>query len=123
LVSSPSTSPENSFIGPDGRKSAVSMSSTMDRSLIRELFTNCIEASIALDTDEDFRESLKEARGRLHPLRIGRHGQLQEWLEDFEEAEPGHRHTAHLYGFHPGSEITPRVRPELAEACRVALER
>ncbi len=123
LVSSPSTSPENSFIAPDGSIAAVSMSSTMDLSLIRELFTNCLEAATCLGIDSEFCEELQLALPRLHPLRIGRHGQLQEWLFDFEEAEPGHRHTAHLYALHPGRQITPQGQPELAEACRVTLER
>ncbi|MBB6731032.1 glycosyl hydrolase family 95 catalytic domain-containing protein [Cohnella zeiphila] len=123
LVTNPSTSPENSFIGPDGRKAAVTMGSTMDLTMIRELFGHCIEASHILGIDDAFRRSLEEARAKLPPPRIGRHGQLQEWLEDFEEAEPGHRHTAHLYGLHPGREITPRGQPDLAQACRVTLER
>lgn len=123
LVSVPSTSPENTFIAPDGQRAAVSMSSTMDIALMRELFTNCIEASRVLDMDAEFRQSLKEALERLLPLRIGRHGQLQEWYRDFDEAEPGHRHTAHLYPLHPGNQITVRGTPELAKAARVSLDR
>ncbi|MET3848152.1 glycoside hydrolase family 95 protein [Paenibacillus sp. OAE614] len=123
LVTNPSTSPENTFIGPDGKKSAVSIASTLDNSLIWELFTNCAEASALLETDNEFRQKLLSARDRLRPLRIGRYGQLQEWFEDFEEAEPGHRHTVHLYALHPGDQIDSMVTPELAEACRVTLER
>lgn len=123
LVSVPSTSPENTFIAPDGGRAAVSMSSTMDIALMRELFTNCIEAARVLNTDEAFRESLQAALERLLPLRIGRHGQLQEWYQDFDEAEPGHRHTAHLYPLHPGNQITVRGTPELAGAARVSLDR
>ncbi|XEC96151.1 glycoside hydrolase N-terminal domain-containing protein [Paenibacillus tarimensis] len=123
LVTNPSTSPENSFIAPDGRKSAVSAGSTMDIVLIRELFTACIESCRILGEDQMFREELERARDRLPRLQIGRYGQLQEWSEDFEEAEPGHRHTAHLYALHPGRQIVPHIHPELAAACRVTLER
>ncbi|ASA25790.1 glycoside hydrolase family 95 protein [Paenibacillus donghaensis] len=123
LVSVPSTSPENTFIAPDGQRAAVSMSSTMDISLMRELFTNCIEAARILGTDAEFRQSLQDALKRLLPLRIGRHGQLQEWYRDFDEAEPGHRHTAHLYPLHPGHQITLRGTPELAKAARASLDR
>lgn len=123
LVSSPSTSPENTFIAPDGTHAAVSMSSTMDIALMWELFSNCIASSELLGMDEEFRAALMDARERLLPLQIGKHGQLQEWFQDFEEAEPGHRHTAHLYPFHPGKQITLRGTPELAEAVRVTLDR
>ncbi|MFC5653652.1 glycoside hydrolase N-terminal domain-containing protein [Paenibacillus solisilvae] len=123
LVTNPSTSPENTFIGPDGRKSAVSLGSTMDNSLIWELFTHCIEASAILDTDEELRKELTAARAKLRPLAVGRHGQLQEWFEDFEEAEPGHRHMAHLYALHPGHQIDKRADSTLANACRVTIER
>ncbi|OXS54731.1 alpha-amylase [Cohnella sp. CIP 111063] len=123
LVTNPSTSPENTFIGPDGRKAAVSLGATMDLSLIRELFTHCIEAASILGIDDAFRDSLEQARSRLLPLQIGQHGQLQEWYRDFEENEPGHRHTAHLYALHPGSEIVPAHHPELARAVRKTLER
>ncbi len=123
LVTNPSTSPENTFVGPDGRKAAVSISSTMDTSLIRELFTRCIEAALILDVDDEFRRALEQARSRLLPLQIGQFGQLQEWFRDFEESEPGHRHTAHLYALHPGNEIIPSRHPELADAVKTTLKR
>ncbi|WP_168122412.1 glycoside hydrolase family 95 protein [Paenibacillus sp. HB172176] len=123
LVSVPSTSPENTFIVEDGQRSAVSMSSTMDIALMRELFANCIEAARILEEDVSFSDELQAALKRLLPLRIGRHGQLQEWYRDFDEAEPGHRHTAHLYPLHPGNQITVRGTPELAKAARVSLDR
>jgi alpha-L-fucosidase 2 len=123
LVSVPSTSPENTFIAPDGTHAAVSMSSTMDIALMWGLFTNCMESASILEEDQEFRREIEEARDRLLPLQIGQHGQLQEWFQDFEEAEPGHRHTAHLYALHPGGQITPRSIPELARAARVTLDR
>ncbi|GGG00102.1 alpha/beta hydrolase [Paenibacillus abyssi] len=123
LVSVPSTSPENTFIGPDGVHAAVSISSTLDIALMKDLFTYCIDSSEILGVDEEFRNKLIEARERLLPLKIGKHGQLQEWYKDFDEAEPGHRHTAHLYALHPSNQITPRSTPELARAARVTLDR
>ncbi|MFD2114675.1 glycoside hydrolase N-terminal domain-containing protein [Paenibacillus yanchengensis] len=123
LVTIPSTSPENTFIAEDGSRSAVSMSSTMDVTLLHELFGNYIQASDILNVDEAFREQVKQAKSKLLPLKIGKHGQLQEWFQDFEEAEPEHRHTAHLYGLHPGNMITLRGTPELAEAAKTSLAR
>ncbi|CAM4378440.1 glycoside hydrolase family 95 protein [Paenibacillus tarimensis] len=122
LVTNPATSPENVFLTPDGQPCSVSAGSTMDISMIRELFTNCIEASRLLGVDEALRVELATALGRLPKLQIGKHGQLQEWLEDFEEHEPGHRHVSHLYGLYPGSEIHPGT-PELLEASRTTLRR
>jgi len=123
LVTCPSTSPENKFLLPDGRECSVSMASTMDMAIIHDLFSNCIEASKILGTDQGFRSELESARARLLPVQIGEHGQLQEWFQDFGEAEPGHRHHSHLFGLHPGRQITLRGTPELAEACRKSLER
>jgi alpha-L-fucosidase 2 len=99
------------------------MGPTCDRVLIYDLFTSCIEASRLLDRDADFRARVEAARARLSPLKIGRHGQLQEWLEDFEEAVPNHRHTTHLIALFPSDQITPRSTPNLAQAARVTLER
>ncbi|WP_258881445.1 glycoside hydrolase family 95 protein [Paenibacillus sp. sptzw28] len=123
LVTNPSTSPENFFIAPDGYKSAVSQGSTMDMAIIRELFKHCIEAGGRLGIDGEFLSELEEAAAKLPPYRIGRHGQLQEWLEDFEEESAGHRHISHLYGFYPGDEIDLYRTPELAAAVRASLER
>lgn len=123
LVTCPSTSPENTFIGPDGLRSAISAGSTMDIVLIRDLLSHCIEASRILDTDQAFRTELKAMLGKLPPLQIGCYGQLQEWLHDFEEAEPGHRHVAHIFPLHPGGHIDPLRSPELAAACRTTMDR
>jgi len=86
------------------------------------LFSRVIEASQLLGVDADFRQKLMAARARLLPLKIGKYGQLQEWMEDYEEAEPGHRHISHLFAFFPGNQITLRGTPELAKAVRVSLE-
>ncbi len=123
LVTSPSNSPENKFRTADGQTANVCMGPTMDEQILRNLFTNCIEASKLLETDEDFRGKLEQARARLVPTRIGKHGQIMEWLEDFDEPEPGHRHMSPLFGLHPGNEITPHGTPDLADAARMTLHR
>ncbi len=123
LVTSPSNSPENRFRTADGQEANVCAGPTMDMQILRGLFAECIEASRVLGIDEAFRERLESARTRLAPTRIGKHGQIMEWLEDFDEVEPGHRHMSHLFGLHPGNEITPLGTPDLARAARVTLDR
>jgi len=123
LVTAPSNSPENGFEAPDGRVARVCMGPTMDMQILRELFGNCIEAAKTLSIDKEFQARLGEARARLAPTRVGKHGQIMEWLEDYEEVEPHHRHVSHLYGLHPYDEITPDGTPELADAARITLQR
>jgi alpha-L-fucosidase 2 len=124
LVTGPSSSPENSFIAPNGQGTfSESMGPTCDSVLVRDLFNSCIEASRTLAVDAGFRGELEQALAKLPPLRIGKHGQLMEWLEDFDEAVPNHRHTTHLIALYPGAQITPRTTPELAQAARVTLQR
>ncbi|NMA94944.1 MAG: glycoside hydrolase family 95 protein, partial [Clostridiales bacterium] len=118
LVTAPSNSPENSFITSDGQVASVCAGPTMDIQIIWDLFTNCIEASQILGIDEDFRQTLVDTRLKLSPMQIGKHGQIQEWLEDFDEHEPGHRHMSHLFGLHPGRQITYHRTPKLVEAAR-----
>jgi len=122
LVTLPSTSPENKFVTAEGMASSVSMATTMDISIIREVFTYCIEASQLLNCDEARRVELTAALNRLPSYKIGAHGQLMEWYEDYKEHEPGHRHVSHLYGLYPGDQITEQT-PELLDACRVTLQR
>jgi alpha-L-fucosidase 2 len=121
-VTAPSTSPENEFTTPDGQRAAVSMASTMDMAVIWELFTNCIEAASSLELDEPFRADLSAAWERLYPPQIGQHGQLQEWFLDWDDPNDHHRHTSHLYGLHPGRQITWQHTPKLADAVRQSLE-
>ncbi|GAB4129559.1 MAG: glycoside hydrolase family 95 protein [Roseiflexaceae bacterium] len=121
LITSPSTSPENKFITPDGQEAAVSANSTMDNHLIWDLFSNCIAASEVLGEDTAFRERLVAARARLRPLAIGQHGQLQEWMHDWDRPDDTHRHCSQIFGLHPGNRIT-RNTPELREAVRRSLE-
>jgi alpha-L-fucosidase 2 len=122
LTTSPSTSPEHKFVLPDGRQAAISAGATMDLALIWDLFTNIMDASYALGTDDDFRDRVRAARERLAPYRIGSRGQLQEWARDRQEAEPEHRHLSHLFGVHPGRQITPERTPELFAAARRSME-
>ncbi|MCK9315662.1 MAG: glycoside hydrolase family 95 protein [Verrucomicrobia bacterium] len=123
LVSGPANSPENTFITKDGVRGNICLAPTMDMEIIYDLFSNCIEAASVLKEDAEFAEQLRVARSKLAPLQIGKHGQLQEWMEDFDEAEPGHRHVSHLFALHPGKQITVSGTPALAKAARVTLER
>jgi alpha-L-fucosidase 2 len=123
LVTNPSHSPENAFVDASGNEGVLCEGATMDFGIIRELFGDCQSAARVLGVDAAFSERLKSALDRLPPYQVGRHGQLQEWLEDFAEAEPGHRHVSHLFALHPGRSITLRGTPELARAARVSLER
>jgi alpha-L-fucosidase 2 len=122
LVPGPSSSPENKFKTKDGKISNITMGPTMDMEIIWDLLTNTIEASKILNTDEEFRNQLIDIRSRLSPLRIGSDGRLMEWTEEFEEPEPGHRHISHLFGLHPGKQITMRQTPALAEAARKTID-
>ena len=122
LVTAPSTSPENSFFMPGTNKAiSICMGPTMDNQLIRELFGNTIQAAEMLGVDEEFSASLAAAIQLLPPNQIGEDGRLMEWLEQYDEAEPLHRHVSHLYGLHPGNEITPEYTPELALAAQKSL--
>ncbi len=122
LVTSPSVSPEHEFIGPDGARHATTMAATMDMAILRDLFANCIEAAGILSIDDEFVKDIKEAKELLLPYRIGSRGQLQEWAQDYPDAEEHHRHMSHLFGLHPGREITPEGTPELAAAAQRVLE-
>jgi alpha-L-fucosidase 2 len=122
LVTAPATSPENKFTTHDGQSAAVSMASTMDMQIIWELFGNCIAAAEILNVDADFCAELETARARLYPPKIGRLGQLQEWYQDWDDPDDHHRHSSHMFGLHPGRQITRRGTPELFAAARRSLE-
>ena len=113
LISGPSNSPE---------QGGLVMGPTMDHQIIRNLFGNVIAAGEILGVDEDLRKQLTEIRARIAPNQIGQHGQLQEWLEDVDNPGNHHRHCSHMWGLHPGDEITPRGTPELFAAVRKSLE-
>src|SRR5690606_36152232 len=122
LVTSPSTSPENVYLTPDGFKGATLYGATSDLAMIRECFTQVIKASEELGSDMEFRDSLKTAMNRMYPYKTGKKGNLQEWYHDWEDAEPQHRHQSHLFGLYPGHQINPEKTPGLADACRKTLE-
>lgn len=126
LVTNPSSSPENNFkyVDQNGQEQVgvIAKATTMDMSLIRDLFVNSIKASEILDKDILFRDKLKTALMRLYPPRVGAKGQLQEWHKDFEDIDPEHRHISHLFGLHPGKEVLPRINPIYAKACKRTLE-
>lgn len=120
LILAPATSPENLFHF-DGGACAVSQTSTMVMTIVKELFQNCMQAANILEADEDFCVHLSSLLSRLLPFQTGKRGQLLEWYREEEEAEPQHRHVSHLYGLHPAHLITPDGTPELADACRKTL--
>ena len=128
LVTNPSHSPENAFRKANGTQSMFTYAATMDLMIIHDLLTNCVKAIDALDGgtgrfEVEFRRELTNALTRLAPLQISpRDGRLQEWVEDYDEPEPGHRHMSHLFGLHPGSQITMRGTPGLAAAARKSLD-
>ena len=140
LVTAPSSSPENAFYSGASRTPvSICMGPTMDTQIVRELFSNTIEAyrilnfhddggslassQAAADNGATLTDSLQTALSQLAPHTISPDGYLQEWLQDYEEVDPQHRHVSHLYGLHPGNQISPSRTPELAEACRKTLER
>ena len=121
LVTAPSTTPENKFFDAAGKQQGVSVGTTMDMSIIWDLFTNLIDASTVLGQDKEFRELLITKRNKLLPLQIGSKGQLLEWSKDFKETDPYHRHVSHLFGLHPGRQITKET-PEFFNAAKKTLE-
>jgi alpha-L-fucosidase 2 len=123
LVSGPSLSPENRYRLPNGQVGILAMGPSMDHQIIHGLFTQTMRAAEILGTDAPFRAELAAAVTRLPPPTIGRHGQIQEWAEDYDEPEPGHRHISQLFALHPADQITVRGTPGLARAARATIER
>lgn len=121
LVSGPSISPENTFKTKEGKVATMVMGPTMDHMIIRDLLSNTIQAAQVLDKDAAFRRRLSKILERLAPVKTGSDGRIMEWTEEFEEAEPGHRHISHLFALHPGRQITMQNNPELMEAARKTL--
>lgn len=117
LVVSPSISPENA---PAGRPS-VCAGATMDNQILFDLFTNTMEAAKLLKKDKPLIADFQKILDRLPPMQIGKHGQLQEWMEDLDNPEDKHRHISHLYGLHPSNQISPYSSPELFNAARTTL--
>nr|WP_307989692.1 glycoside hydrolase N-terminal domain-containing protein [uncultured Niameybacter sp.] len=123
LMTMPSTSPENQFLGEDGKVHAITWGATMDTAILRELFGYFLKMIEILDKKEPLKEKVEEALSLLPPYKIGKYGQLQEWYEDYEEVDQHHRHVSHLYALYPSNQIDLEKTPELAKACEVALER
>ena len=123
LVTAPTYSPENSYIDPaSGKEFKLTYAPTMDNQIIREVLSNCQEAAHILNTDTGWADSLSYTLDKLPPVRVASNGTIMEWIKEYQEAEPGHRHMSHLFGLHPGSQITPET-PELFRAARATLER
>lgn len=120
LVTPAGVSPENVFITLTGEHASLSMGPTMDMAIIRENFTRTLAAARKLNVDQGLQKELQEKLDRLLPYQIGAGGKLQEWIYDFKEVDPQHRHLSHLYGFHPGDQITADT-PELFNAVRQTL--
>ncbi len=123
-ATAPSNSPENRYVLPQtGEKFYMTYSATMDIEIITELFKNCIKSAEILGTDKAFADTLSNVLKGLPKLKISqRTGGVQEWVEDYEEAEPGHRHMSHLLGLHPGTQIT-RQSPELFKAAKQSISK
>lgn len=121
LITVPSTSPENTFISPDHTVHSITIASTMDISILKELFEIYLKACEVLNIT-DLTDKVKETVRKLPPWKIGREGQLQEWFYDYEEADVNHRHISHLYGLYPGN-LIHRENTDLLDACRMVLER
>jgi alpha-L-fucosidase 2 len=133
LVTCPATSPENVPKRPGNRQihdevmggnitPNICAGPTMDMQIIRDLFSQVIQAARILDRDVLFSQVLTDLRKRLAPMKIGQHGQLQEWLEDWDDPKDTHRHFSHLYGIFPSSQINLYDTPVLARAAQQAVE-
>ena len=133
LVTNPSTSPEN-FPAVPGQTpffdeittfrttTSICAGSTIDMAILNELFGAVAQASDVLGVDRDLKARVLTVRSKLAPMQIGRKGNLQEWLEDWDETEKSHRHISGLWGLFPGRQISPRRTPKFAEGSKVVLE-
>ena len=123
LVTAPTTSPENAFWLNDSTAVSVCMGSTMDVQIVSELYDAVCQSAEILDVDAAFADSLQAAKSHFPPMQVSEAGYLQEWLKDYKEVEPQHRHVSHLFGLYPGTMLTQSKTPELMEACRETLRR
>ncbi|MBS4223248.1 glycoside hydrolase family 95 protein [Lederbergia citrea] len=120
---SPSSSPEHKFKLPNGKLAAISSSATMDLAIIYDLFTNCIDAIEELKLIDDIKVDLETVLDHLQPYQIGKYGQLQEWIQDWEDEDVHHRHVSHLFGVYPGRQLTENRQSEFWEAAKASLNR
>jgi alpha-L-fucosidase 2 len=121
LVSGPSTSPENQY-RLNGKNLNVAMGNAMDQEIVWEVFDNVLAAAKDLGIEDGFLKRVRDAQSKLGMPKIGRDGRLVEWSEQFEEAEPGHRHLSHLYGVHPSHQFNSERTPQYMDAARKAME-
>jgi alpha-L-fucosidase 2 len=119
-VTNPSSSPENVFT-LDGKKLEISKATTMDMSIIRELFAQCLDAAKVLGIEDEFTIRLNEVFPKLFPFQIGQYGQIQEWFNDVDDPKDSHRHISHLFSLYPGNHISLENTPELAKAAKQSL--
>ena len=123
LIAAPSTSPENRYLDKEGNPVASCLGSAMDQQVVTEVFTNYLQAASILQIKNDWTSRIKEQLDRLRPgFQLGSDGRILEWDREYTEHEPGHRHMSHLYGFHPGDQISLSKTPELLEAVRKTLD-
>ena len=123
LVTCPTLSPENEYHLPGGECGVICKGASMDNQIIHELFEVCIKISHILEYEDERIERMKKVLCKIPPVSVGKYGQIMEWNEDYEETDPGHRHISQLFALHPGTQISPRKTPELAEAARKTIER
>ena len=122
-VTTPSVSPENTYILPDGTSGCVCFGPTMDSQILRDLFSQFLNEAVLVDeTDQEFVKEVKEVLAKLPPNRIGKEGRLLEWFYEYDEAEPGHRHISHLYGLHPSYQIRMVGDEKQVRAARETLQ-
>ena len=134
LVTNPSSSPENTYIMPNGESGCVCIGSAMDMEILRDLFTECCEADKILKEKINtcvipsvtnvslLQGQIEEALKKIPPIRIDSTGRIMEWMEEYEEKELGHRHMSHLYALYPSDQISVDQTPELAEAAKKTLK-
>jgi len=123
LVTCPTVSPENTYVLPNGQTGTLCAGTTMDAAICAMLFKAFEGASSVLGKAPKLRDEAAAARAKLPALKIGKHGQIQEWPQDYDELEPGHRHVSHLFALHPGNLIHPDATPDLAKSAKRTLER
>lgn len=122
LISAPSTSPENQFINDEGITVASCLGSAVDQQIMYEVFTNFLEACVILDIQNNVVEKIKQQKNQLRKgFVLGENGRILEWDRDYQELEPGHRHISHIYGFHPGNQVTKGAEPKMFEAVKKTL--
>ncbi len=121
FVTAPTTSPENAFWLNDSTAVSVCMGSTMDVQIVSELYDAVCQSAEVLGVDKAFSDSLRDVKSHFPPMQVSEQGYLQEWLKDYKEVEPQHRHVSHLFGLYPGTMLTQSKTPELMDACRETL--